>query len=143
MARKEKRFSGADFLLRFLLALILVLATYNPTPYSFIDWVAGAVGNAEVDAVHFFVGVVMLIGWVMLVRATLNSLGSLGLLLGVALIGTLVWVLYDIGLLTGSSLAFFTWIALIGISALLAVGLCWANIWRSLTGQYSVDEVED
>jgi hypothetical protein len=143
MARNEKRFTGADFALRFLLALILVLATYNPTPYSFVDWVAEAVGNSDLDAVHFFVGVVILIGWVMLVRATLNSLGSLGLLLGVALIGTLVWLLYDIGLLTGSSFAFFTWIALIGISALLAVGLCWASLWRSLTGQYSVDEVED
>ena len=143
MPKKEQRFSGADFLVRFLLALILVLATYNPTSYSYVDWVTGALGNGDVDAVHFFVGVVILIGWVMLVRATLSSLGTLGLLLGVALIGTLVWVLYDIGLLTGSSVTFFTWIALVGISALLAVGLCWANLWRSLTGQYSVDEVED
>ena len=143
MAKKAARFTAIDYLIRFALALVLVLATYNPTPYSYLDWVMGALNNSAIDAIHFFLGVVLIIGWFMLIRATLNSLGGTGLVLGVALISTLVWLLYDIGLLEGSSLSFVTWITLVGISALLAVGLCWAHLWRALTGQYSVDDVDD
>jgi NAD(P)-dependent dehydrogenase (short-subunit alcohol dehydrogenase family) len=29
------------------------------------------------------------------------------------------------------------------LAALLAVGLSWAHIWRRLTGQYAVDEIDD
>jgi len=143
MEKKEKRFTVSDYFIRLGLALVLVLATYNPTSYSFIDWIVDAIGEGEVGALHFFVGVVLIVGWFMLVRATMNSLGVVGLALGAALIGTLVWLLYDVGLLTGSSLSFFSWIALIGISVLLAVGLCWAHLWRALTGQYSVEDIDD
>lgn len=145
MAKREngKNFSFADFVIRFVLALVLVLATYNPSPYSFVDWCYAAWMNDTLGSVHFFVGVTLAIGWVILFTATMNSLGGLGVTLGAVFIGALIWLLYDVGLLAGSSVAFFTWLVLIGLGAILAVGLCWAHIWRALTGQYNVDEVDD
>ncbi len=36
-----------------------------------------------------------------------------------------------------------TWLSLLVIALILGVGLSWAHIRRALTGQYSVDDVED
>jgi len=33
-----------------------------------------------------------------------------------------------------------SWVVLVCIAALLAIGLCWSHIWRRLTGQFEVDE---
>lgn len=78
------RFSLADFGLRLLGATILVMATYNPE-YSYVDWVSSTLEIGSIGPEHHFVGVVLLIGWVILLRATFNSLGMLGLVLGGAL----------------------------------------------------------
>ena len=43
MARPS--FSLASFLLRWLVALVLVFATFNPTDYSYYRWVAGMDGG--------------------------------------------------------------------------------------------------
>jgi len=133
-------FSG--FVIRFLLATGLVLVTYNPSGYSFYDWFAAAWDSGGPGAPHYFVAVLLLIGWVVLLRATFNSLGALGLVLGTALLGTLVWLLFDLGLLTGSSVSFYTWISIFCVSALLALGLSWSHIWRRLTGQVDIDDFE-
>ncbi len=90
-------------------------------------------------AEHFVVGVVLLIGWVILLAATQRSLGFLGLLLGGALLGGVVWMLVDIGWLNVSTFSSATWVGLICISALLAIGLSWSHVWRRLTGQFEVD----
>ncbi len=44
MARPS--FSLASFLLRWLVALVLVFATFNPTDYSYYRWVAGIDGGS-------------------------------------------------------------------------------------------------
>jgi hypothetical protein len=132
----------AGFLVRFLLATGLVLATYNPSGYSFAEWFGDSWSAGTVGPVHYFVAVLLAIGWVILLRATFNSLGPLGLVLGVALLGTLVWVLVDYGVLTGSTFSFFTWVAQVCLGALLAIGLCWSHIWRRLTGQVDVDDFD-
>ena len=140
--RRTERLTLSGFALRFAAATVLVLGTYNPSGYSFAEWVHGSWSHGGLGAPHFFVAVVLLIGWVILVRATFNSLGALGLALGGALLGTLTWLLYDWGVLTGSSLTFYTWLAEICLGALLAIGLCWSLIWRQLTGQVEVDRVD-
>ncbi|MDP6436015.1 MAG: DUF6524 family protein [Gammaproteobacteria bacterium] len=130
-------FSAVSFLWRFLMALVLVMATYNPSEFSVFHWIRGA---EDIGAVHFFVGVLLLIGWVVLWVATWRSLDTLGVVLAVALLGTLVWLLISAGILTPVSASGIAWIVLICLATLLAVGLSWSHIWRRLTGQYTVDE---
>jgi hypothetical protein len=67
------------FLARFALALLVTGVTYNPTRFSYYAWVKST--GFEWRPPTVFVGVVLLIGWVVCLRLTLRSIGGLGLLL--------------------------------------------------------------
>ena len=75
--------------------------------------------------------------------ATSRSLGTLGTVLSAAVIGTGIWLLADIGMVRAGSATAITWLALVALAILLAIGLSWAHIWRRLSGQIEVDEVND
>ena len=132
--------SPGGFVVRLIAALVLVFATYNPTDYSFYAWVQTALGNGTVGAIHFFVGVVLIIGWTIYGVASYRSLGLLGLVLGAAFFATLVWLLIDFEILTLESATAVTWVVLVCLAGLLAIGVSWSHIWRRLTGQLEVDE---
>lgn len=138
--RTSREFNVYSFLWRFVASLILVLVTYNPTEYSFVGWVKHAREMSSLGPEHFVIGVVLLIGWVILLAATSRSLGAFGLILGGALLGGIVWLLIDVGLLSMSSFASATWVSLVCVALLLAVGLSWSHVWRRLTGQFEVDD---
>ncbi len=142
--RASSEFNLLSFILRFLASLLLVMVTYNPTEYSYIGWLRAATPETTpLGPEHFVVGVALLIGWVILLAATQRSLGTFGLLLGGALLGGVVWLLTDIGWLNVSTLSSATWVGLICVAALLAVGLSWSHVWRRLTGQFEVDDGDD
>jgi hypothetical protein len=122
-----------------VLALVVVLATYNPTTYSFFHWVREALANGTAGPVHAFVGVVLAIGWAILVIATLRSLGMIGLTLACAFFGTLVWWLAESGVLPAESAKAITWIALVCLAGVLSLGVAWGHVWRRITGRV-VDE---
>ena len=140
--RASREFNFLGFVWRLLASTALVVATYNPTKYSYWAWLAQARApdTNSLGPEHFVVGVVLLIGWVILLAATQRSLGFLGLLLGGALLGGVVWMLVDIGWLNVNTLSSATWVGLICVSALLAIGLSWSHVWRRLTGQFEVDD---
>ena len=143
--RKERssgEFNFMSFVWRFIASLFLVLVSYNPTLYNYWLWVITAMNNepSTLGSEHFVVGVVLLIGWVILLRATQRSLGLLGLILGAMLLGGVVWLLVDIGWVNVATVSSVTWVALLCISLLLAIGLSWAHFWRRLTGQFEVDD---
>ncbi len=128
------------FFLRWIAALVLVLLTFNPTEYSFFAWVRDL--STEDLPLKVLGGVVLLIGYVVFVRATLNSIGGLGLILTALLFGSLVWVLIYYGLLDAGSTQIMTWVGLIVLASILAVGVSWSHVRRRLSGQYDTDEIE-
>lgn len=138
--RAPRQFTLFGFLWRLVGVLVLVFATYNPTEYSYYRWVADAVREGDVGAVYFFVGVILVIGWTILLVATRSSLGTLGVVLGAALLATAVWLLVDLGVLHPDSVTTMTWIALFCLAFLLAIGLSWSHIWRRLTGQVDITD---
>lgn len=139
----SKELSGIDLLLRFVGPLLLVLITYNPSGTSFYHWFTGAISGDGLSGIHFLALVVLVIGWSILLVATFNALDMFGVILTAAFLGAMVWVFIDFGLLEADSANAITWIVLVCIALLLAVGLSWAHIWRRMTGQVSVDEVND
>jgi len=143
MGKKSNEFSGLSFLWRFLFALLLILATYNPSGYSMFDWIRTAMSEGNLGPEHFFLGTLLLIGWVILIVATFKSLNAIGVVLAAVAIGTFVWMLVDFGFLGAGSRTAIVWISLVCLAALLTVGLSWSHIWRRLTGQFDVDEVND
>jgi hypothetical protein len=138
--RTSAEFNWAGFFIRLAATLVLVLATYNPSGWSFVHWVRDAYSNSGLGPEHFVVGVVVLIGWVILLTATQRSMGTFGLILEALLFGGLVWLLIDFGILHIDSMSELTWVILIILSVMLAIGLSWSHVWRRLTGQFEVDD---
>jgi hypothetical protein len=136
-----KEFDVLGFVARWLFAIVLVLGTYNPSGYSYINWVFTDIG--AFGPVMALTGVALLIAWIVFLRATLLSLGWLGIALGAALFGCLIWLLVDVGLLSLDSTGAMTWIVLLLLSLILATGMSWSHIRRRLTGQFDVDDIED
>lgn len=134
-------FNAGSFLGRWLFALALVLGTYNPTQWSYYGWVTAE--STTFGPIVAIVGIVLLIGWIMFIRATFMSMGWLGIVLGVALFGCVVWLLVDQGWLNLKSEGMIAWVVLLILSLILAVGMSWSHIRRRLSGQFDVDEKDE
>ncbi len=133
--------SAQGILARFVAALAMVFATYNPSGYSYYDWVNDALPAFSVPMI--FLGVVLLIVWTVFIRATLRSLGALGLVLAAAFFGTLLWMVIDWGWIPADNVTAVTWIVLVALSGVLAVGMSWSHIRRRLSGQADMDDVDE
>ena len=129
------------FCLRFLLALLLVTASYNPSGYSFLHWLLNTFPS--ITPLIALAGISLLIGWVIYLRATLRSLGPLGLGLLSALLGCLVWLMIDLEWLSLANISVLSWIAIFLVAIILAIGISWSHIRRRLSGQVDTDDVED
>lgn len=136
-------FGFVDFLVRAGAALALVLLTYNPTGWSYAHWAKHAFLASEIGPLHFLSGAVLVAGWAVFTVATRNSLGTLGLVIAAAVLATLVWLFVDMGWLGFDSVTAVSWVLLICISILLALGLSWAHVWRRMSGQLEIADEDD
>lgn len=135
--------TAAGFLWRLLAALVLVLVTYNPSGKSAYHWVSTAIRDSEFGPLHLLLIAFLLIGWAVYWIATWRALGTLGVALAGLVLGALIWLLVDVGLLKIESVSAITWIFLVGLAAVLAVGVSWSHVWRRITGQINVEDVDD
>jgi hypothetical protein len=78
-----------------------------------------------------FVGVVLLIGWVICLRLTLHSIGGLSLLLANAFFAALFWLLASWGWLPIENVAAISWLGLVCVAGILAVGMSWSRLRRA------------
>ena len=123
--------------MRVVLAVALVLLTYNPSGHSFYHWVSAP--PPGVTALKAFLGILLLIGWIICLRTAFVALGWLGVTLGVALLGTAVWLLIDMKMVETTSPTALTWIGLVIVGVVLGIGLSWSLIRARATGQVEVD----
>jgi hypothetical protein len=137
----SKTFTPGSFLIRLLIAALLVFASYNPSGYSWYHWLVNI--DFEINPMVILAGVVLLIGWVIFLRATFRSLGAVGTMLAVTLFGVIVWALIYYGWLSLENIKVLEYVVLIVVSALLATGMSWSHIRRRMTGQLDVDDIED
>jgi hypothetical protein len=133
--------TASGIAIRFLFALLLVLLSYNPSGYSYFHWVYNTVSHITPYIV--IAGIVLLIGWGVYIKATLNSLGFVGILVLAALFGSLVWLFIYWGWLSVTNISAMAWVIEILLSALLCVGMCWSHFTRRMSGQVDVDEIEE
>jgi hypothetical protein len=129
------------FIIRWLAAFILLAATYNPTQYSYVKWAMSPQDSAL--SLLVLAGILLLIGYIIYLRATLRSIGVFGVSLVLALVAALLWVLYDMGLLELENSSLNTWLGLLALSVVLGVGLSWSHVRRSLSGQADMDDVDE
>jgi len=126
---------------RFFVAVVLVFATYNPEGYSYFHWAIKRL--PQVDALRVFLGVVLLVGWTVYVRATLRSLGPFGLFLAAAFFGALLWLVVGWGIVPANSVRAVTYLVLVALCGVLATGVSWSHIRRRISGQVDVDEIDE
>ncbi len=138
-----RNFNLLSFIIRFIAAIIIVLLTFNPSGYSYYHWLNESLAGSGFAAEHAFSGVVLIIGWIVLMRSTMRSLGAIGLVLASLLIGTFVWLIADYGFLDADSETSIIWISLICLATLLAIGMSWSHVRRRLSGQYDADDISD
>ena len=136
----HSEFTSLSFVWRLLFAAVLVGATYNPAGLSYYHWVFAAVSPFGPEKA--VVGLVLLVGWGIYVRATARSLGVLGILVVVAFCGSLVWLLTSRGWLSPHSSQGWAYISLGIVAVTLAIGMSWSHLRRRLSGQYDVEEVD-
>lgn len=128
------------FLIRWAFAFLLLAATYNPTQWNFVRWAMGNYQNML--SVTVLVGLILAIGYIIFLRATLRSIGMFGMLLVLAVAGTLLWVLFDQGFIDLTNPTINTWLGIIMMSLVLAIGLSWSIVRRKISGQADVDDVD-
>lgn len=141
----KQKFSFGNFLVRLGAALGLVFATFNPIePYSYFYWaLKPLIGDVNSFTIlKGLLGVILLIGWAIFLRATLRSLNAFGILLAIAFFGLLLWLIVDRGWIGIENRDAITWLILIGLSGVLAAGISWSHIRRRITGQLDVDETD-
>jgi Family of unknown function (DUF6524) len=117
-------------------AVALVLITFNPSGTSFYHWLAAP--PVGITAVKAFLGVALLIAWLVCLRTAYVALGAVGLVLGCLLLGTFVWVLFDMDLLHDVGRQAMVWIGLVVFGIVLGVGLSWSLIRARTNGQIEV-----
>ena len=135
-----QRFTFGGVVARFLASLFLVLATYNPTGTSYVHWVAGVFPH--IQPLQAVAGLGLLGLWIFFVHATWRSLGTLGVVMGLAFAAAAVWLFTSWGWFSLTSGSAMTWVVLLVIASLLTVGLCWALVQARVSGQAVVDEVK-
>ena len=136
-------FTALGFLIRFLAALALVLITFNPSGHSAYHWIVNAVSEGNFGPLYLLLIAALLVGWAILWIATARSLNAFGVVLTALVLGAIVWLFIDWGLLKADSVSSVTWIVLVCLAAVLAVGLSWSHLWRRMTGQVNVEHVDD
>ena len=136
MARSD--FNFFSFLLRFVFALVLVFLTYNPSGYSWVGWL-----ETDIPMVYKAAGgIVLLIGWVIFLRATWNSLGPIGTILATIFFGIMIWLFIEWEFFALDDTTVIEWVVEFILVGVLAVGMSWSHVRRRISGQFDTDEIE-
>ena len=129
------------FILRWVCAFGLLAAPFNPTDWNYLNWVR--TGSSENLSVAVLAGLVLAIGYIIYLRATLRSIGGFGMMLVLAVVGAIIWVAYDYGVLTLDDQTLNVWLGLLALSLVLGIGLSWSHVRRHLSGQADMDDVDE
>jgi hypothetical protein len=128
----ELRFRLSSFLVRWLALTALVMATYNPSGYSYYHWLFTPSGESL--TAKYLIGSILSLVYLPLIVTVLRALGiSISLLL-ISSLTALYFFITDFIPIDPSSI-FLTMFVLISISAFLAIGISFAFVRQRLAGQ--------
>jgi hypothetical protein len=129
------------FVVRWLFAFVLVAVTYNPTQLNYVKWAAEN-WQAQLP-LAVLLGLLLFVGYVIYLRATLRSIGGFGMFLVLTIVAAGLWVLYDWGWLDLENASLNAWIGIVAIATVLGIGLSWSSVRRALSGQSDMDDISE
>jgi glucan phosphoethanolaminetransferase (alkaline phosphatase superfamily) len=132
-------FGPSGLFSRWIGALFIVLATYNPSGVSYYHWLVNL--DDPRWSLKALVGLIMVILNMFFLLVSLRALRRSGLLAAAIFCVVLVWALVDNGYL--QALSFWSWITvtLTLIGSILGVGVSWGHIRGRLSGQADSNDV--
>jgi hypothetical protein len=138
--KKDDDFGVGELAGRVGFSMALVLLTFNPSGHSYYHWLAD--GFPKVQPLEVVAGIALLGAWLFFVRSTLAAMGTIGLVLLVAFFAAVVWWMVSQGWLDVANRSAMAWVVLVVLGLVLGIGMSWAHIRRKLSGQASVDRVD-
>lgn len=138
---QPSRFSLKNFGARLIAAIALVFVTYNATGLSYYHWALTSV--SDLTAFQAVVGLALIIAWVVFIRATLRSLGPVGITLVAALFAGIFWMIIGWGIISADNVTSVVFMTQIVLCFILAIGMSWSHVRRRLSGQVDGDDIGD
>jgi hypothetical protein len=136
---QAERLTPGVLIVRFLTALLLVYATFNPEGHSFFHWAVMPMliggSTASLVPLKVVVGLILLMAWLAFLHATRRSLGILRAVLLLAITGEVVLLVIDQHLVSPSGTRGTTHVALVIVSLALALGLSWTPVMNWIRGR--------
>lgn len=134
-----KSFTIWGLLVRWLAAVFLVFATYNPSGRSFFHWVFAS--DYDLWALKAAAGMALAAGLIVFTIASLRSLGLFGMVLCGAVLSSFLWALHDTGVLTPTDRFAEEMSTLLFIASVLGIGVSWSHVKQRLSGQVDSNDV--
>jgi len=129
------------FVLRWAMAFVLLSATFNPSQWNYVRWAQMRFDDQM--PLTILLGLLLMVGYIIYLRATLRSIGGFGMGLVMAIVAAGLWVLYDYGILRLDNPSFNVWLVILALSLVLGIGLSWSHVRRKLSGQADMDDVDE
>jgi uncharacterized membrane protein (Fun14 family) len=125
------RFNSKNFLIRFIFTFGVILAAYNPSGYSYVDWVMD--GNDGNIAVKTLAGICLTVTIGFVIGMAQKVLRRSGMLLGALFFLSAYWTLDTYGFLPKQT-AILVILAEGAMAATLAAGLSLAILREQVSG---------
>jgi hypothetical protein len=133
-------FDIGSVVMRVVFSLAIVFLTFNPTGHSYFHWLQQNL--TPIQPVVVIAGILLLGGWLFFIRSTFSSMGTTGVVLLLALFAAIIWWMVKAGWLSAADKSTMAWAVLTCLGLLLGIGMSWAHIRARLSGQASVDRVD-
>ena len=132
-------FTFLGFVSRWLLAVFLVLAAYNPSGYSYFHWIVDGADGHWLS--KLLIGFLLGIAYATFILASLRSLGPFGIAVWGALFTSVAWLLVDLGLFVPLTAGTVVTLVLLIIASVMSIGVSWSYIRGRLSGQLDTNDV--
>jgi glucan phosphoethanolaminetransferase (alkaline phosphatase superfamily) len=139
--KKGTKESHLRWWVTFLMSLGLALGTWNPTGHHFIHYLTDSeniLSGFTPFAIIIMVGI-----WLLALKSIFQSLKVFGALFVIIIIAAFLWGLQQYGLLDFKDLNEMGWAGTLSVAFIIWIGLNASLIWKSLTGVYATDNVEE
>jgi len=123
-----------------LMSIGLALGTWNPTGHHFIHYIS------QQDILSGFTpfAIIIMVGvWILAIKSIFQSIGWSGTFFVLIIIGAFLWGLNSYEIIQFSNLRQMGWAGTLSVAFIIWIGLNASIIWKSLTGVYATDVVED
>jgi hypothetical protein len=132
-------FSYPGIIVRWLMSMFVVFATFNPSGYSYVHWVLRDADQPW--SLKVLAGLLLGSLATTFLLATVRALGLRGIVAASGLLAAATWAIIDLGLFRNLSHSAYLTIVLTLIASILALGLSWSNLSLRVTGQVDSNDV--